>query len=762
MPHPRRYPGCAFAEAVVGRERVGRWGGVCGVCNMTLKRAPAKSHNFSLAFEQMCSFVAISDTRSPSDTLKQLILQCFIILPDEKFHTVSQIKETIDILFGLQVTEHDVQECIDQLIKEKAITRPAGTNFNLTPNVRVRLQKRIDEANTLENKVKQEWFNEISKSCPNLTNDQAWSVLRKYLAKAFRRHGIQTAALLDPSIDVAPAYSESLSFLLKETLKDNLPQGLHTVVKKAVSGFLANIGSHPERAAYIGQLGDGAFNYFSLTVVPDVAESFRNKLNPLTLFFDTNVLFGLLDLHIHPHAEVSNQLLNAIKKHKFPFTLRYHQATEAEILSTIDWYGSRLRSCTWSTSMSRAAVTSPYLSGIESKYHRLNAEKGMDVETFLKPYAHIDILLKDKGILVHRSSEERLYERATLLNEYMDFFKRKGQDKPYNAIDHDTTVLDAVHQLRSNTSSSLEAGALFITSDYNLFLFDWEMSRKQRRRACTALPNLLFQILRPFIPSDKDFDRSFAETFAIPEFRTIGSGASKACSKLLSILAAFKDISEETATKLLSNDLLIDQLRAAENDERFREHVESAIVSENTLLMEENAALSKQVEIEKEGNKKELEAAQVANKYAELTLKEKEAELKSIKELKDKEKERAELATKETEKERKAKEEAEKRANKEILENKGAEKKAYIYKIVATSSLIIMLIGIFEFLIYYINWGWLINHPSSYGLQGAFDMLFILLICGMIEPKWWKKCLSSGALFAVIILIFSLLGGSRK
>src|SRR3972149_10515228 len=100
---------------------------------MTFKRAPAKSHNFSLAFEQMCSFVAISDTQSPSDTLKQLILQCFIVLPDEKFHTVSQIKETIDILFGLQITEHDVQECIDQLIKEKAITMSAGTNFNLTP-----------------------------------------------------------------------------------------------------------------------------------------------------------------------------------------------------------------------------------------------------------------------------------------------------------------------------------------------------------------------------------------------------------------------------------------------------------------------------------------------------------------------------------------------------------------------------------------------------------------------------------------------------
>jgi len=96
---------------------------------MTLKREPAKSRNFSLAFEQMCSFIAISDTRSPSDTLKQLTLQCLIILPDDKFQTACHFKEAIDGLFGLQISEDDVQKSIDQLIAEKAITKPAGTNF---------------------------------------------------------------------------------------------------------------------------------------------------------------------------------------------------------------------------------------------------------------------------------------------------------------------------------------------------------------------------------------------------------------------------------------------------------------------------------------------------------------------------------------------------------------------------------------------------------------------------------------------------------
>jgi hypothetical protein len=111
-----------------------------------------------------------------------------------------------------------------------------------------------------------------------------------------------------------------------------------------------------------------------------------------------------------------------------------------------------------------------------------------------------------------------------------------------------------------------------------------------------VLPNVLWQILRPFVPSSPDFDRSFAETFAIPEFRTIGSGAARACSKMLGLLAAYKDFPEEIAARLLTNDLLIDRLRATRDDAQFQAQVESAIALENQTLSEERAALAKQVE----------------------------------------------------------------------------------------------------------------------------------------------------------------------
>jgi hypothetical protein len=54
----------------------------------------AEPRNFSLAFRQMC-FAAIAGTSSPNETLQQLILHCFVILPDEQFQTKEQFAESL-------------------------------------------------------------------------------------------------------------------------------------------------------------------------------------------------------------------------------------------------------------------------------------------------------------------------------------------------------------------------------------------------------------------------------------------------------------------------------------------------------------------------------------------------------------------------------------------------------------------------------------------------------------------------------------------
>jgi hypothetical protein len=147
--------------------------------------------NFNLAFEQMCNFAAIAKTRNADDTLTQLILQCFVVLPNEKFHNATQLADAITI-FGLHIPEFQVQVSLNHLITDGRLQQSADSNLAIPNGTRILLKQRIDETKTLEERVKLGWLEKISRRFPSLPPEQAWKGLQGYLARTFRCHGLQT------------------------------------------------------------------------------------------------------------------------------------------------------------------------------------------------------------------------------------------------------------------------------------------------------------------------------------------------------------------------------------------------------------------------------------------------------------------------------------------------------------------------------------------------------------------------------------------
>jgi len=290
-------------------------------------------------------------------------------------------------------------------------------------------------------------------------------------------------------------------------------------------------------------------------------------------------------------------------------------------------------------------------------------------------------------------------------------------------------------------------------------MFDWVTSQEQDRVACAVLPDIFLQVLLPFAPSSTDFDRSFEETFVIPEFRAIESKSGEARLKMLSYLTAYESLPEETASQLLSNDLLLEPLRPTEN-EQFHEYLESALQGQNASLLEEKAALEKQFErelAEKEALEKRLEQERIEREKektradkAEQLLRQKEKELTSPK---LKQKEDVGQSLEEINRERQAREEAENRVKEEASARAKAERKAEIYAIIAAITMSLVLVGLFQSLIYLPKW----FHPHGLGLQLAVDALLILSTVGFFHPKWRKWCWGVGA-FAILIVIIQLLG----
>lgn len=680
----------------------------------------SKSHNFSIAFEQICSIIAIGKTKEVNETLKELILQTLVLLKEEKFADEKNLAKAMNSLFGLSIEKHEIAFSLTQLINSGIIVKNSEGFLNLTVEQSKIIQKRIDYAYELEIRVRDNWKAELDEKYPEIDFASVWKVLKKYLAKAFQRHGIQTVALLDPRIEINREYTDSLSTILDEVIKNDFHEEQISQVRNIISSFMATTGNFPDRSIFISQLADGAFIYFSLTIDPEIANKFRQNLNQLDLFLDTNFIYGILDLAVSPQVAVSNELLKAIEKYDLPFKLFCHERTISELLASVSRYEQMFAGRNYSKKMSRVATLTRNLSGVEQKYHQKFMETGIDTGTFFAPFHHADALLADKHINIFSAKENRLKQRSDLITEYTDFLKARNKWKSYSRIDHDMSLLDEVRQRRSVIKSTLDAGSLLITCDYSLYRFDWENSKKLGLRPCTVLPNLFWQILRPFIPNDVDFDRSFAETFAIPEFRIMGSNAAEACSKMLSILASFENFPEATAIKLLSNDLLIEQLQQTENDEQFQKMVEDAIVHENEDLIEEKELLVSSLALEKTNT---LEVMDKLDKETQLR-KEADEEIKS---------KNGSLDV------------AEKKINKQRVEIKT------LIQIIISISISIILFLVFQFIVGP-HWLWLRNHKNTIGLHILIYLLMVS-IPALIIKKWRK------GVFVILIvqIIFSII-----
>lgn len=730
--------------------------------------------NFSLAFRQMASFVAIAKLRATSRVLDELIQQCFVVLPDESLSSADQVLEAMQILFGIRPNLKDVSMALKRLGEADLIREIGNGHLALAPKAADELNARIAAAKSLEKAVREHWLVQSNANTFGLNGDKLWSALLSYLQQAFRRHGIQAVELLNPEVEIVNESKVGLSSILEGVIAKEFFGRQASAARDAISSFFQTVGKDRKRAEYIASLADAAFNYFSLAVAPEVSEELRGKLNGLTLFLDTNFLFGILNLHVNPQVDVSSELLGVIKRFKLPFRLSYHEATVREMSNTLFYFGKELNSQKWPQKMSRAVVTSGALSGIELRYHTKNAVQPISVDDFLAPLQHWQVLLKDKGIDVFRAdpSPSRLLARANLEADYKDYLAAIRRDKPMDAIQHDMTVLEAVQSLRTGAKSTLDAGSLLVTCDYNLFRFDVEHSRNHGHHQSAVLPSLLWQILRPFVSDNEEFDRAFAETFALPEFSLGRGGAQRAAARMASILASYSDIPEETAAKMLANDLLIAELLGTRTDAEFSQTVESAVAAENAQLVEERAALAAQHAADKaelESKRRELEDSVSENRQHEQALAERDQTLlhkeEMIQKLQVESATQSQIAEQATQMALREAQENEK-IRLQLLKNMKEEAEHADQRAVRISRFLGIIIGLLTVVIFELTvnlvfpWKWLLEHPNGYGLQGCFSLIIFFVILGLIVKSWRKTAVVVGILGAVLVTM-QIIGGNR-
>jgi hypothetical protein len=706
--------------------------------------------NYDKVFNRVCHIVALKQDGKLRAAIDGIVLTAFAYDSTLAPKDAKELQNAIEVLFGVELKITDVEHAIDNNLERGHLQRQNGALF-LLPATRVEYARHIEAAVNLEQTVRNEWLEQIADFVtPKSDNweNKLWRCLSTYMARTFHQHGVQTVQLLNPALPLDEEDTKSLQSYLNEAHRRHCNDMAIEVVAAAVQSFFTKTTNN--RVAYVTQLLDGTFTYFALTVDEETARFLRENLKPLTIFVDTNFVFGLFDMHDNSLNEVSRELVETVKQNNLPFTFAYHPKTLEEIEQTLFSYGSRLRARrSWSQQTSRIAIKSQSLSGIERRYHQENLRNPVSPDTFLSRLDQMGTLLEDMGFVLYSIENLGIDQQQGIdhAHDYDAYLKqRRGYSKGWSLITHDILLWQTVKAKRNTGRYGLEIGAFFITVDFHLVNFERSRLRDGNNVSVTVMPNQLLQLLRPFISLASAVDEKFVETFAVPEFRVAYTDYSETTSKVLSLIDQY-GVSEETGIRLLTNKMTIEQFHSLdENSQEFQDLFESELARENERLAE----LKKQLEV----NLAQKEAENLRLQEQSET---KDAQIQST----------ISAASQRTQALEHQIDEITAKHNKQLYEaekqNVDLEKRLE-HEQSRSRSTVAIFVAILGFILVWIvptlvTWQWLENHSNRWGLQIAVSVIFIG-IAWAIADKNHRRGALLGTVVAALLTVAQIVGGS--
>ena len=589
--------------------------------------------DYKEVFSKLSHIKALSSDKKIDEIIQNLIL-FGIYNSGNTIKTESDIRDCINNFYGIDIRLVLLRSNLDKLISlGKILKNSSSKELSVNSNIKKEIENNLSSNYLIEEEVKKKWFEVISSNY-TLEKDsllKMWDILTEYFGELFEKNGIQTVNFLTSNIlKKETDFNNNLSIL------DSILEKNKTIQKSIFINCLNSFIQNADKtiAKYISQLADAAFTSYALMTDKQTKNFLNSKFTDMRLFLDTNFIFGILDLHKNNEDSSAKGIIEEIKRKNLPFKLVFHPETLNEFKRTIESKSYLIRNTKWTKEISRIAVTEiEKLSPLEELYHKQNMNEEIDPNIFLEKYEHIDIILQEMGLIEYFPkyiSEQEEYDIETDIESYKNFLENNNKVKPSLSLKHDIIVLREVRSLNSKKTKFLDAKAFFLSSDYVLGKFEKQHYKKDWEINMLVNPSVFLQLIRPFIENDYSSNKRFIDTFSIQDFRSFDIDYSTTRSKTLQILNDnYYDTSYETKVKILRDQVLLEKLQKAENDEKKKNNIiESFIAQENLILSqkledtkhEKDSIIAKKIKAEvviKDFKTQNQEKDQVINKLTE-------------------------------------------------------------------------------------------------------------------------------------------------
>jgi hypothetical protein len=531
------------------------------------------------------------------------------------------INEFIKVSFHLEPIKYEVQECLNSLIETKEIILK-GQQYCLSDASKKSLFTSVLKG-TSESAKRQVTFHGIVKDIFDVNEieiEKLWAVFNEYLIECFMIFGRKAIKIFLP-------------YELEELAKDD--QIIESAYKKLdsdklVSIFKQLIVDYPERLneaelRYLTLLASRAEKFYSLGVEKEDYDKIQNlQIRDLVVLVDTNILYSVMNLHVHPEKTAINELIRIAKEKQVDIRIVYLPKTYSELRKAKNYLEKLIPRENFKISHIQALLNSDKLDPFARQYY----ESKLKNSEFPHPSERITYAteyLKQIDVKVYNNRFPHLEENETYMNtkiiEYLDFQRyyndlcdEKGYDfhlnKDDRKIEHDIFLRESVKELKAKYSSENELRFICLTLDRSLVHFDNYILRKESYNKSKTInpsfisPSIFTKKIRPFIPiTTNNYRKAFISSLTAPSFEKQSDEETILVQKSMTYFKNLGIEDEEIILSCIKRELFLEDFAKHEKDKTSEEFIKSEIAFEIDKLKKH----TEQLEAEKSKIIKEKE-----------------------------------------------------------------------------------------------------------------------------------------------------------
>lgn len=486
----------------------------------------------------------------------------------------SRIPEIIKSQFKLNFEFDEAKGSLERLLTKNFVVKNNG-NFSLEVRHRASLQKTIDEKLNQEQQIFQKLENHIKKQNPNLTEDEVGQIkndFQLFLTNFFLLSGAEAVQLIYGN---PKEISELIGKVQKKNIFELLPvrnELIKNIEQKEFCEFVSLLSE--QEKLYLQDLLDRSLQYFTITVDKKCEALLTADFAQWNLFVDTNFIYNLLGLNngqSGSRRKNTEKILELGRKAKINFYVS--PVTLEEFAVSVSGAREILLDDKISRKLYKIAgdVTG---NAILSAYYEIYKQQNISPKDFLAKTDNLKEVLKSYGI-----NEKTDYSQSIKGKKEFDDTVKKLVSLTHK--DQGIAEHDAFHYLlilklrgREGADNSFKTNkSWFLTYDGLLAPFDREI-RKSEIVFCIR-PYQLRQILRSLFSRTDDFENVFIDFITEPVARAFPAVSTDIAMGILARITYFEkefgvENSPELATKILTNQHFLDQLRGLQADEPKR------------------------------------------------------------------------------------------------------------------------------------------------------------------------------------------------